>query len=67
MKKEHYFKDNKTIVCLKTTGEFNIILWDLEKISLNFCPCCNKLINSRDLKKWILKQKKKKSKGLKMV
>jgi len=51
MKKEHYFKDKKTIVCNKTKGEFNIILFELEKIPLNICPCCKKPLNLKDCKK----------------
>lgn len=51
MSREHYFKDKNMIVCKETNGEFSVELWNNGKIPLNYCPCCKKEIDPKELKK----------------
>ena len=48
---EHYFKTKTEVVCAKTGGSFDKVLWAQEKVSQGKCPCCNEVCKFKEKKK----------------
>jgi len=50
-KRDHWFRNQTTICCRETGGEFDVSMWHMEKIINGLCPCCERMVDMKEVKK----------------
>ena len=44
-------EDQWMVYCVKTKGRFSTAVWQLDKVNINLCPCCNETVKRQEEKR----------------